>query len=58
MTEVEVSWLGPWSEHCAVLMEAFGLAGDRFLTKVGKEGMIFQFFDPEDALMARLLVGS
>ena len=40
-----------WNEGCARACEMFGLPGDRFVTEVCDEWMLFKFNDPRDATM-------
>lgn len=45
-----------WNETCAMVLEVFGLPGDRFLYSPHMDYMIFQFATEKDALMCQLLL--
>lgn len=62
MTEIRVDWMvgdtvSLWTEKCATIIETFGLPGTKYFTSVTEDYMLFSFVDPEDALMARLIIG-
>ena len=62
MTEIKVNWQEGdtetlWTEKCIKVIEAFGLPGNKYFTSVTEDYMLFSFIEPEDALMARLLIG-
>ena len=46
-----------WSNVSARMIEMFGLAGDRYTTTMSAAGILFHFKYPEDALVAKLMVG-
>lgn len=63
MTEVRVDWqvgddIPLWSEKCIGVLERFGLPGDKYETELTADYMIFHFKDPEDALVATLMMGN
>lgn len=45
-----------WNETCALVLEHFGLPGDRFVYTPHEDYMTFKFLNKEDALMCRLLL--
>jgi len=45
-----------WNESCAMVVEHFGLPGDRYTTEVSTECMKFFFKTEQDALMCNLLL--
>jgi hypothetical protein len=45
-----------WNETCALIMERFGLPGDRYNTCVTENYMDFIFNDQKDATMCRLFL--
>jgi hypothetical protein len=47
----------PWNELCAVIIEKFGLPGNKYTTEVTNHWMIFHFKEQEDQLMAKLTLG-
>lgn len=62
MTEIRVDWMvgdtvSLWTEKCATIIEAFGLPGDKYFTSVTEDYMLFSFIEPEDAMMAKLMIG-
>lgn len=62
MTEVKVAWkdgvsVSDWPDKCTRIMESFGLPGDKYITQVTENHMVFDFNDAEDAVMARLIIG-
>lgn len=46
-----------WNETCARVLERFGLPGGKYITEVTEDYMIFNFNDPDDALVATLMIG-
>ena len=40
-----------WNEGCARACEMFGLPGDKFVTEVCEEWMLFKFKDPRNAML-------
>jgi hypothetical protein len=62
MTNIQINWkegdtVTLWTEKCVSIIEAFGLPGDKYFTKVTEDYMLFSFIDAEDALVAKLIVG-
>jgi hypothetical protein len=62
MTDVKISWNNgdtytEWDEKCIRVIETFGLPGNKFTTKLGDDCLVFSFTDPEDAVMAQLMLG-
>ena len=45
-----------WNESCSMVVEHFGLPGDRYTTEVSTECMKFFFKTEQDALMCNLLL--
>ena len=60
-TTVVVPWhngthdLG-WNETCAMVVEQFGLPGNRFRYSPSAEQMIFYFNNAEDAFLCKILL--
>ena len=62
MTEVKVDWLAGddiplWDKKCIRVIESFGLPGGKYETELTEDYMIFHFKDPQDALVAKLMLG-
>ena len=62
MTDIKVAWkdgdsVSDWTDKCTLVLESFGLPGNKYMTKVTEDYMIFSFIEAEDALMARLIIG-
>ena len=62
MTEVKVDWLAGddiplWDKKCIRVIESFGLPGGKYETELTENYMIFHFKDPQDALVAKLMLG-
>ena len=59
-THVTVPWQGQngfwWNETCAMILEHFGLPGDRYTSHPETEQMTFKFATEQDALLCRLLL--
>lgn len=45
-----------WNESCAMIIEHFGLPGQRYTTEVSADYMKFFFKTEQDALMCNLLL--
>jgi len=45
-----------WNETCAMVLEVFGLPGDKFIYKPEYDYMLFEFEDEHDAFMCKLLL--
>lgn len=62
MTEIKVAWKDgdnviDWTDKCARVLETFGLPGDKYITQVSENHLVFSFIDVEDAVMAKLMLG-
>ena len=60
LTEIIVRWDNQnvpwWNETCALVLEHFGLPGDRFVYTPHEDHMTFKFFNEHDGLMAKILL--
>lgn len=59
--EVRVGWRTGqdgiwWNETCAVVLEVFGLPGDRFTSTPTADYMIFKFTNKKDADLCKILL--
>lgn len=45
-----------WNETCAIVLEVFGLPGDRYVTKPSHNAMFFDFKNKMDADLCRILL--
>lgn len=45
-----------WNETCAMVLEFFGLPGDRFMYRPFVDHMIFEFKSEEDLLLCKILL--
>jgi hypothetical protein len=45
-----------WNETCAIVLEVFGLPGDRYETKPSHNAMFFDFKNEKDADLCRILL--
>jgi len=45
-----------WVETCAVVVEVFGLPGNRYETKPSHDAMFFDFKNKKDADLCRILL--
>ena len=45
-----------WNETCAVVVEVFGLPGDRYETNPSHDAMFFDFKNKKDADLCRILL--
>ena len=45
-----------WNETCAMVMEVFGLPGDRYTTQANPDVTAFFFKSPKDAVLCRILL--
>jgi len=62
MTEVKIVWqngdtISDWDEKCIRVIEAFGLPGGKYTTKLSEDHMILNFVETEDAVVAKLMLG-
>ena len=60
MNEIEILWDNQkgfwWNETCAMVLEHFGLPGDRYTSHPTENNMKFKFLNEHDALMCRILL--
>lgn len=60
MTEIHVKWDNQngawWNETCALVVEHFGLPGDRYVSHPSEDYMLFKFYNKHDALMCNILL--
>ena len=45
-----------WNETCAMVLEHFGLPGDRYTSHPAENNMTFKFINEQDALMCKILL--
>ena len=45
-----------WNETCAMVLEVFGLPGDRYESKPSHDAMFFDFKSTKDADVCRILL--
>lgn len=45
-----------WNETCAMVLEVFGLPGNKFIYTPDYDYMLFEFEDERDAFMCKLLL--
>lgn len=45
-----------WNETCAMVLEHFGLPGDKYTSHPTTDAMSFKFFNEHDALMCKILL--
>ena len=45
-----------WNETCAMVLEVFGLPGDRYESKPSHDSMFFDFKNKKDADLCRILL--
>ena len=50
----EMGTIRAWDTVCIYAIEHFGLPGQRYITDISEDSMIWSFNDPKDALMFRL----
>lgn len=61
MNEVLVPWKDEqtgfwWNETCAMVLDHFGLPGDRYTSHPAENNMTFKFINEQDALMCKILL--
>jgi hypothetical protein len=61
MNEVLIAWksgdtVSKWSDHCATIIEQFGLPGNRYTTEVCEDWMSFKFKDEKDAFLCKIML--
>lgn len=56
---VRVNWnpqtVPTWNECCAMVVDVFGLPGDRFMFRPKTDHMLFEFVSEKDALMCKIM---
>jgi hypothetical protein len=45
-----------WNETCSMILEHFGLPGERYTSHPETDQMTFKFFHEHDALMCKILL--
>ena len=45
-----------WNETCAMVLEHFGLPGDKYVSHPTTDAMSFIFYDDKDALLCKILL--
>jgi len=63
MTKVKIVWktgdtISDWDKKCIRVIETFGLPGNKYTTEISEDHMILNFVEPEDAMVAKLMIGS
>ena len=57
---VQVAWHNQgnlwWNETCAMVLEVFGLPGDRFVYTPREDCMVFKFATEKDEKLCRILL--
>jgi len=57
---VQVDWHSQgtiwWNETCALVLEVFGLPGNRFIYKPHLDYMVFEFKNKKDEQLCRILL--
>ena len=61
LTEITVPWRKGqsgfwWNQTCVMVLEHFGLPGERYTSHPDENKMIFKFFNEHDALMCKILL--
>ncbi len=61
MNEVLIPWragdtVSKWSNHCVMIIEHFGLPGNRYKTEVCADWMSFKFDDEKDAFLCKIML--
>ena len=58
--EIVVAWHNQdnlwWNETCAMVLEVFGLPGDRYVSKPEHDYMSFTFKNEKDASLCKILL--
>lgn len=59
--EIRINWTNEqgtiwWNETCAMVLETFGLPGNKYIYKPDYDYMLFEFEDERDAFMCKLLL--
>ena len=45
-----------WNETCVLVLEVFGLPGDRYVSKPSEDAMVFNFKNEKDASLCKILL--
>ena len=60
MNTVTVPWDNQkghwWNETCAIVLEHFGLPGDKYMSYLTTDSMMFNFNNEQDALLCKILL--
>lgn len=60
MNEILVPWNNQnefwWNETCAMVLEHFGLPGERYTSHPSENKMLFKFYNEHDAMMCKILL--
>ena len=60
MVRITVPWENQsniwWNETCAMIVEHFGLPGDKYKTEINEDFMYFDFNDERDALLCKIMI--
>jgi hypothetical protein len=61
MNTIELAWMVPstqklWTDPCTLIMDLFGLPGERYTTTITHKSIQFHFNEDKDAFMCRLLI--
>ena len=59
--KIKINWTDEqgtiwWNETCAMVLETFGLPGEKYIYKPYINYMLFEFKDERDAFMCKLLL--
>jgi len=59
--KVKINWTNEqgtiwWNEACAMVLETFGLPGQKYIYKPSINYMLFEFEDERDAFMCKILL--
>ena len=59
--KIKINWTDEqgtiwWNETCAMVLETFGLPGEKYIYKPNINYMLFEFKDERDAFMCKLLL--
>lgn len=59
--KIKINWTNEqgtiwWNETCAMVLETFGLPGEKYIYKPYINYMLFEFKDERDAFMCKLLL--
>lgn len=59
--KIKINWTNEqgtiwWNETCAMVLETFGLPGEKYIYKPNINYMLFEFKDERDSFMCKLLL--